>query len=127
MNIRITIDGTPVDATLNDSAAARDFAAQLPLTLSLTDFHRNEKIADLPRPLSASGAPSGVHPRTGDLAYYAPWATCPKVPLRRSPPTTRPASPSKTPPDPSAAGWPPDRSPIASCRQSAQGETSAPT
>ncbi|GAA3767908.1 cyclophilin-like fold protein [Streptomyces phyllanthi] len=73
MNIRITIDGTPVDATLNDSAAARDFAAQLPLTLNLTDFHQNEKIADLPRPLSTSGAPSGVRPRTGDLAYYAPW------------------------------------------------------
>ncbi|MFE7839888.1 cyclophilin-like fold protein [Streptomyces sp. NPDC057474] len=73
MNIRITIDGTPVDATLNNSAAARDFAAQLPLTLNLTDFHQNEKIADLPSRLSASGAPSGVHPRTGDLAYYAPW------------------------------------------------------
>ncbi|MFC8666487.1 cyclophilin-like fold protein [Streptomyces sp. NPDC057199] len=73
MNIRITLDGTPVDATLNDSAAARDFAAQLPLTLNLTDFHQNEKIADLPRRLSTSGAPSGVHPRTGDLAYYAPW------------------------------------------------------
>ncbi|NGO41300.1 cyclophilin-like fold protein [Streptomyces ureilyticus] len=73
MNIRITIDGTPVDATLNDSPAARDFAAQLPLNLNLTDFHGNEKIADLPRGLSTSGAPSGVHPRTGDLAYYAPW------------------------------------------------------
>jgi hypothetical protein len=73
MQIRITIEGTPVDATLNDSAAARDFAAQLPLTLNLTDFHQNEKIADLPRRLSTSGAPSGVHPRTGDLAYYAPW------------------------------------------------------
>ena len=73
MNIRITIDGRPVDATLNDSAAARDFAAQLPLALNLTDFHQNEKIADLPSRLSTSGAPNGVHPRTGDLAYYAPW------------------------------------------------------
>ncbi|MFJ7998142.1 cyclophilin-like fold protein [Streptomyces sp. NPDC096310] len=73
LKIRITIDGTPVDTTLNNSDAARDFAAQLPLTLNLTDFHQNEKIADLPRRLSTSGAPSGVHPRTGDLAYYAPW------------------------------------------------------
>jgi hypothetical protein len=73
MNIRITINGTPVDATLNDSSAARDFAAQLPLILKLTDFHKNEKIADLPRRLSTSGAPNGVHPRTGDLAFYAPW------------------------------------------------------
>ncbi|MFI1209822.1 cyclophilin-like fold protein [Streptomyces sp. NPDC020802] len=73
MKIRITIDGTPVAATLNDSATARDFAALLPLTLNLTDFHENEKIADLPRRLSTSGAPDGVRPRTGDLAYYAPW------------------------------------------------------
>lgn len=73
MNIRLAIDGTPVDATLNDSAAARDFAAQLPLTLNLTDFHQAEKIADLPRRLSTSGAPDGAAPRAGDLAYYAPW------------------------------------------------------
>ncbi|MDQ0585674.1 cyclophilin-like fold protein [Streptomyces rishiriensis] len=73
MKIRISIDGTPVDATLNSSAAAQDFAAHLPLTLRLTDFHQNEKIADLPRRLSTSGAPSGVHPRTGDLAFYVPW------------------------------------------------------
>lgn len=62
MNIRLAIDGTPVDATLNDSAAARDFAAQLPLTLNLTDFHQAEKIADLPRRLSTSGAPDGAAP-----------------------------------------------------------------
>ncbi|MFD7406522.1 cyclophilin-like fold protein [Streptomyces sp. NPDC059866] len=73
MNIRLTINGTPVDATLNDSAAARDFADQLPLDLTLTDFHQTEKIADLPRRLSTSGAPEGATPRAGDLAYYAPW------------------------------------------------------
>lgn len=73
MNIRITVDGHPVDATLNDSAAARDFAALLPLTLELTDFHETERIADLPRKLSTSGAPQGAEPKAGDLAYYAPW------------------------------------------------------
>ncbi|MEU5045934.1 cyclophilin-like fold protein [Streptomyces griseorubiginosus] len=73
MNILLTINGTPVDATLNDSAAAKDFAAQLPLTLNLTDFHEAEKIADLPRKLSTSGAPQGAAPHAGDLAYYAPW------------------------------------------------------
>ncbi|WP_328767346.1 cyclophilin-like fold protein [Streptomyces sp. NBC_00286] len=73
MNIRITIDGTPVEVTLNDSATARDLADQLPLELTLTDFHQAEKIADLSRPLSTSGAPQGADPRVGDLAYYAPW------------------------------------------------------
>ncbi|MFE9449737.1 cyclophilin-like fold protein [Streptomyces sp. NPDC006739] len=73
MNIRLTLDGHPVAATLNDNPTARDFAAQLPLTLSLRDFNQAEKIADLPRKLSTSGAPEGAEPEVGDLAYYAPW------------------------------------------------------
>lgn len=72
MNIRITINGTPVDATLNDTSTAQDFAALLPLTLSLTDFQQTEKIADLTRRLYTSGAPDGAG-RAGDLAYFAPW------------------------------------------------------
>nr|WP_239149300.1 cyclophilin-like fold protein [Streptomyces sp. SID12501] len=75
MNIRLTIDGHRIDATLNDSATARDFAAQLPLALSLRDFNQTEKTADLPRRLSTSGAPEGSDPKAGDLAYYAPWGT----------------------------------------------------
>ncbi|QIY77398.2 cyclophilin-like fold protein [Streptomyces sp. RLB1-33] len=73
MNIRLTIDGKRVDATLNDSATARDFAALLPLTLNLNDFHETEKIADLPRRLSTSGAPDAAEAKPRDLAYYAPW------------------------------------------------------
>ncbi|MGW2387601.1 cyclophilin-like fold protein [Streptomyces sp. NPDC001658] len=73
MNIRLTLDGHPVDATLNDSPTARDLAAQLPMTLSLRDLNQAEKIADLPRKLSTSGAPEGADPEIGDLAYYAPW------------------------------------------------------
>ncbi|WP_328499841.1 cyclophilin-like fold protein [Streptomyces sp. NBC_00457] len=73
MNIRLTLDGHHIAATLNDSPTARDFAAQLPLTLSLRDLNQAEKIADLPRKLSTSGAPEGADPQVGDLAYYAPW------------------------------------------------------
>lgn len=73
MNLHLTIDGHPATATLNDSVAARDFAALLPLTLHLSDFHETERIADLPRRLSTSGAPSGAEAKAGDLAYYAPW------------------------------------------------------
>lgn len=73
MNIRLTLNGHPIAATLNDSATARDFAAQLPLTLPLRDLNAAEKIADLPRKLSTSGAPEGADPEVGDLAYYAPW------------------------------------------------------
>ncbi|WP_309484308.1 cyclophilin-like fold protein [Streptomyces himalayensis] len=73
MAIRVTIDGRPVDGTLNDSPAARDFAELLPLTLDLEDFHQTERIADLPRRLTTSDAPDPAVPRVGDLAYYAPW------------------------------------------------------
>ncbi|RNG37293.1 cyclophilin-like fold protein [Streptomyces botrytidirepellens] len=73
MNIRLTINGHQVDATLNDSAAARDFATLLPLSLDLEDFHRTERIAYLARKLDTSGAPEAAEPQAGDLAYYAPW------------------------------------------------------
>ncbi|MCF4141005.1 hypothetical protein L1856_35555 [Streptomyces sp. Tue 6430] len=73
MDIRLAVDGGPVAAGLNDSATARDFAGLLPLTLDLKDFHQAEKIVDLPRRLSTSGAPEGAAPEAGDLGYYAPW------------------------------------------------------
>ncbi|MFH9468988.1 cyclophilin-like fold protein [Streptomyces clavifer] len=58
---------------MNDSATARDFAALLPLTLRMADFHHTERIADPPRRLDTSGAPEASEPKAGDLAYYAPW------------------------------------------------------
>jgi hypothetical protein len=73
MDIRVTLDGRPVDAALNDSPAASDFAGLLPLELDLEDFHQTERIADLPRKLTTSGAPEPRAPKAGDLTYYAPW------------------------------------------------------
>ncbi|MFH8760545.1 cyclophilin-like fold protein [Streptomyces atroolivaceus] len=73
MDIRLTVDGDPVAAALDDSVTAGDFASLLPLTLDLKDFHQAEKIVDLPRRLSTSGAPKGAAPKAGDLGYYAPW------------------------------------------------------
>ncbi|MBW8800790.1 MAG: hypothetical protein JF597_46725 [Streptomyces sp.] len=73
MDIRVTLDGRRVDATLNDSPAARDFARLLPLTLDLEDFHGTERVADLPRKLDTSGAPAPAAAKVGDIAYYAPW------------------------------------------------------
>jgi hypothetical protein len=73
VNIHLTADGRVVNATLNDSAAARDFASLLPLTLNLSDFHETERISDLPRRLSTDGAPESAEPKAGDLAFYAPW------------------------------------------------------
>ncbi|USQ85934.1 cyclophilin-like fold protein [Streptomyces phaeoluteigriseus] len=73
MDIRVTIDGQLVDATLNDSPAARDLASLLPLTLDLKDFHGTERIADPPRKLTAEDAPAPAAAKVGDIAYFAPW------------------------------------------------------
>lgn len=73
MKIRILIDGEPLAATLDDNAAARDFAALLPLELTLSDYHGIEKVSDLPKRLSTTGTPPGIKPQVGDITLYAPW------------------------------------------------------
>jgi hypothetical protein len=73
MKIRLNVEGTSLAATLYDTEAARDFASLLPLTLTLEDYAATEKISDLPRKLSTSGAPAGTTASAGDIAYYAPW------------------------------------------------------
>ena len=73
MQIRLTFGGSVLTASMLDNQSTRDFLAMLPLTLTLTDFHGTEKIADLPGPLSTSDAPKGIDPDVGDITYYAPW------------------------------------------------------
>ena len=58
---------------LPPTAAGRDFAHLLPLTVTLSDFHGTERVADLPRRLDTTGAPAGDAGKAGDIAYYAPW------------------------------------------------------
>ena len=73
MKIRLTFDGKTVEATLLDNATARDLLSMLPMTLTLEDYNSTEKIGYPPRKLSTAGAPAGVDPSIGDIAYYAPW------------------------------------------------------
>ncbi|GGW65272.1 cyclophilin-like fold protein [Streptomyces griseoloalbus] len=73
MDIRVTLDGRPVAATLNDSPAARDLASLLPLTLDLEDFHGTERIGYPPRRLTTDEAPEPAAAQAGDIAYFAPW------------------------------------------------------
>ncbi|RZM10573.1 MAG: hypothetical protein EOP67_68270, partial [Sphingomonas sp.] len=49
-------------AQISDSPSARDFLAQLPIDLTLTDYAATEKIATLPRPLTRDGVPATVTP-----------------------------------------------------------------
>ena len=73
MNIRMTMAGQVITASLEESDSARDFFAMLPLTLPLEDYAETEKIAYLPRKLTTQTAPEGIDPQVGDIAYYAPW------------------------------------------------------
>jgi hypothetical protein len=73
MKIHIVLDDKTIHVTLDDNAAARDFAALLPPTLTLEDYAATEKVATLPRKLSIAGAPAGITPEVGDFCYYAPW------------------------------------------------------
>ena len=73
IKIRIDVKGTRLTATLDDNEASKDFGSMLPLTLTLEDYNRTEKIANLPERLSTKGAPEGIDPAVGDIAYYAPW------------------------------------------------------
>lgn len=73
MKIRITVEGAELTATLIDSPTTRDFISLLPLTITLEDYGKTEKISYLPRKLSTQAAPAGIDPAVGDLTYYAPW------------------------------------------------------
>lgn len=74
VKIKMVINNEKViKATLIDSETSREFIALLPLTLTLTDYNKTEKISDLPKKLTKKGAPSAITPTVGDIAYYAPW------------------------------------------------------
>ncbi|MDQ1202995.1 hypothetical protein QE449_003613 [Rhodococcus sp. SORGH_AS303] len=72
MRIAIDVEGTTVIGTLNDSVAARDLAALLPVTVEMSDHGGVEKTGPLPAVLSTDGSPSGADPDPGDIGYYAP-------------------------------------------------------
>jgi hypothetical protein len=72
MNIQITIGDQTFGATLQDSPAAHDLVAQLPITVEMVDHGGVEKTGPLPGPLSLEGQPEGADPDVGHVGYYAP-------------------------------------------------------
>ena len=71
--IRLRVGERDLRAALLDTPAARDFAAMLPLTLTLVDYAGTEKVSDLPARLPTHGSPPGAAARAGDICFYAPW------------------------------------------------------
>lgn len=72
MRLQVQNGDTVIVFALNDSRAARELYAQLPLTAEAEDFGLNEKIFYPPEELSAEDAPQ-ADGQKGTLAYYAPW------------------------------------------------------
>lgn len=67
--MHVKIGPTTFTATLDSGAAAQAFKALLPLTLTMTDLHRNEKFADLASSLPVKATNPG-RIRSGDLLLY---------------------------------------------------------
>lgn len=70
--ITIDIDGGTVTGTLSSNATARSLIEHLPMTLSFMDYGGQEKIAELPEPLSLDGVPAGDSAEPLTIGYYAP-------------------------------------------------------
>lgn len=67
--IRIRMGDQTVTATLNDSEAARDLVAMLPLSIRMRDHLGREKTGRLPGPLSERTKGSPTY-ESGDLGYW---------------------------------------------------------
>jgi hypothetical protein len=58
--------------TLDDTPVARDFAARLPMRLTLHDPMGQAKSGQLPSAIDVDGAETDLNPKVGELYYWAP-------------------------------------------------------
>lgn len=72
MKITVKSEEYQIVYELNESTAAKDLYAQLPLTLEVEDFSTNEKVCYPPQRLDSKDAPA-ANAEKGTLAYYSPW------------------------------------------------------
>jgi hypothetical protein len=56
---------------LIDGETTRDFISLLPLTLTMNDLFRKEKVAQLPRAISTEGERAHTY-EVGEVAYWPP-------------------------------------------------------
>lgn len=70
--IVIEIAGRKITGELDHSATSLSLLAQLPLTLSFSDYGGQEKVARIPAPLDLRSAPSGSDAAPLTIGYYVP-------------------------------------------------------
>jgi hypothetical protein len=75
MTIKISVkaNGNTTVFELNNSLAAGDLYAQLPLSITVENYSDNEKIFYPSKKLNTTDTPMADGGRAGTLAYYAPW------------------------------------------------------
>ena len=73
VKISVKANGNATGFELNNSPAARDLYAQLPLSITVENYSDNEKIFYPPKKLNTTDTPLADGGRAGTLAYYAPW------------------------------------------------------
>ncbi len=73
MRMTVNADGNTIIFELNDSQAAKDLFAQLPLQIDVENYSSNEKIFYPPKKLKTANTPLVKSAQSGTLAYYAPW------------------------------------------------------
>lgn len=73
MQLAVIANGNEIVFKLNDSQAAEDLHAQLPLSIDVENYSSNEKIFYPPKKLGTANTPLAKNVQPGTLAYYAPW------------------------------------------------------
>jgi hypothetical protein len=71
MQIRVTVNGKTITATLIDSETTREFVSLLPLTLTMNDLFGREKFGHLPRAISEGEKRTRTY-EVGDVIYWSP-------------------------------------------------------
>jgi len=72
MKINVKANGNTTVFELNNSPAAKELYAQLPLSITVENYSSNEKIFYPPKKLNTTDTPQ-ADAQAGTLAYYAPW------------------------------------------------------
>lgn len=72
MHIKVVSGKYEIIYKLNESQAAKELYAQLPLTIEVEDFSINEKVFYPPQKLSVTDTPMASGGK-GKLAYFEPW------------------------------------------------------
>jgi hypothetical protein len=71
MKIHLTLNDRVIPATLADNTTAREFAAMLPLTITMHDLFKREKFGPLPCAISGTGTRTQAY-EVGDIVCWAP-------------------------------------------------------